>query len=36
MTTILKTLTTGIPALTKDVVVDGGAWLANCMMNDYQ
>jgi hypothetical protein len=29
MTTTLKTFTTADPTITKDVVVDGGAWLAN-------
>jgi len=30
MTTTLKTLTTANPTITKDVAVDGGAWLAVC------
>ena len=30
MTTTLKTCTTHEPTISKDVVVEGGAWLANC------
>jgi hypothetical protein len=30
MATTLKTFTTAEPTITKDVVVDGGAWLAVC------
>lgn len=30
MTTTLKTFTPAVPTVTKDVVVDGDAWLANC------